>query len=1345
MYRSLVCWVLLLWSGLAGASVPSELQPWVPWVMEKHPELACPNIAGVRACVWPGVLALDVDETGGRFSLDVHLDREARLDLPGGDGAWPLALVANGKPVAVLPDANGVPGLTLAAGTWRLSGVYRWPSLPGSLKVPAGVGQVALVVDGAPVPSPRLDSDGTLRLGAGDQRAPEENRLDLDVSRKIIDGVPLGITTRLALRASGSGREVSLGRVLLAGSAAVSLEADLPARLTADGELIVQVRPGSFTITLHALQSGATTDLSAPTLGAPWPEAEVWVVQQDDRVRAVNLSGVPAVDPARTSLAEDWRGMPTFLVGGGQTLHLEELRRGEPQPPPNQLSLTRELWLDMDGGGLTARDTWMGLLNQGWRLEMPAPAALGHVADHGTDQVITTSELGSGVELRRTDVALVAESRLEPRPSSLRAVGWSADVTSLSATLRLPPGWTLLGATGVDTVRGALLDAWTLLDLFFVLVVSVALGRMHGPRWGLVALVGLTLSRQEPGSPAVSWVVLLVVSALERVLSSTRLALASRLARLAVVIGLLLVLLPFSLDRVRASFFPALENAWQSATSLDQDARYEPQPKDGWAEGGDVFPASESSAEVIGGLVGRGGGYQAEARAQKKDAAPEGKGSLSLQQDPSSVVQTGPGVPAWGWDQVELGWTGPVSADQELRLWLIGPVGNAILGLGQVLLLVALALRLSGLDRLRLPKSAASALLLLLVVPDATAAPSTELLTELEARLTAAPACDPACASVSTAKLTVAGDRLIIEAQVSAGAPASWPVPGPTATWVPAYVTLDGRPSSAMARLSDGFLHVRLDPGVHVVRAEGPLPAALSLTLQFGLVPKRLDWQGEGWTLDGVRANGAVESAVQLTRAMDAEATRENTSAENLAPWLELHRTLDLGIPWRVRTELVRVGPADRPLSLRVPLLPGEAVTEAGFEVRDGAVLATLAADQERTSWLSTLAESPSFTLTAPSGVPWTERWTLWCSPIYSCRADGPPPIHHTGDSDEGTRWAPEWRPWPGEAITITASRPDAVAGQTITVDRADLATTPGRRISQSSLTLSIRTSQGGQQSLRLPEGAQLQQVKIDGLARPIQLRDGALPIPLRPGAQTVEIGWQQDSDRWMGLYDRAPAVDLGGPAVNTTVTIHSAEERWTLWLSGPRWGPKPLIWSFVVVVLAAAGLLARVPLAPLTATSWALLGLGLTQVSPVETLFIVGWFMAMGWRARHPAKSWASFDLGQLALLALTLIAAGCLFDAVRRGLLLAPDMDIQGNGSSDSALVWYQDRVDGALPRPAVLSLPLMAWRVAMLAWALWLALQVVRWAPWAWRCFTAEGLWRWPERPAKTSPAPPAEDAG
>lgn len=103
------------------------------------------------------------------------------------------------------------------------------------------------------------------------------------------------------------------------------------------------------------------------------------------------------------------------------------------------------------------------------------------------------------------------------------------------------------------------------------------------------------------------------------------------------------------------------------------------------------------------------------------------------------------------------------------------------------------------------------------------------------------------------------------------------------------------------------------------------------------------------------------------------------------------------------------------------------------------------------------------------------------------------------------------------------------------------------------------------------------------------------------------------------------------------------------------------------------------------------------------------------------------SFNAAQVGLVILTLAALASLVAAVQQGLLGHPDMQIAGNGSTSFLLNWYADRVGPAPTRAWVVSVPLLAYRLLMLAWALWLSFAMLRWLRWGRACFSTHGLWR------------------
>ncbi|MFW5925118.1 MAG: hypothetical protein ACOCV4_03070 [Myxococcota bacterium] len=1349
-------------------SVPPELEPWVPWVLAGVPDHGCPVTEDGTVCTWAGRLRLELGERGGSFVQQGVTDREAWLALPGDGGHWPQQVRVDGREVPVL-EREGRPAVRLEAGSHRIEGRLVFERLPEVLPVPLATALVDLVLEGEAVPSPRREADGTLWLRRQAAGADGEARLELRVARKVSDGVPVRVTTRLDLEVGGRPREVDLGPVGVPGTVPIRVDADVPARIDGEGHLVVQVVAGEHTVELQARAEGRVEGLQAPAHGEPWPEHEIWVWEGDEELRQVDLRGAPAIDPARTHLDEDWASLPAYVLEPEAELAIGTVRRGEPEPPPNRLKLERELWLDLDGAGYTVRDRVSGSMRRDWRLDLVADGELGHVTVHDQDRLITRAPQGdaSGVELRRSDLGMVAEWRLPDERGDLPAVGWSSDVQQLSWRLHLPPGWSVLSASGVDEMSGTWLGSWNLFDFFFVLVLSLAVARLLGWPFGVVALVLLALSHQEPGAPHWTWASLLAAVALLRVLPKhwTRGVVRGWWAVTVAILAALAV--PFAVAQVRQAIHPQVAESHRDVGFVRQAMA---PPGAAMDEDVSLEAAAEEGEAAAAGLDSAAG----ERYAQKAETERKPKKLALLEQDPSAVIQTGPGVPAWSWRTWSLSWSGPVERDQRVELFLLSPWVNGLLAVLRVALMFLLGVVLVGRSwprgggdrssRASGTLAAAAAMMWLTlglagaaraqpVTPPEPPAPEPDILAELRERLTRAADCRPDCVAAPSAELSIEADRLALSAEVHAGEASSFRLPGPASQWVPAEVRLDGSATTALALRDDGYIHVRVPAGTHRIEIAGPVVSD-ALTLQLPDRVRRFAvGPAEGWAVDGIGEDGRATGQVRLTRVRPAGAEDDGGDVSAaLPPWLHVRRRLEAGVGWRLRTVVRRVSPAGSPVRVRVPLLEGESVQRSDLAIEDGHAVVALGDDQEELEWRSTLEPRSELAWKAPEGVPWTETWDLACGPVWRCEpgddAEGaPPPVGHV---DEG-RWQPTYRPWPGEQLAMRFARPDAAEGRAITVDSAELVVHPGARLERSTLTLRVRSSSGGVQAMTVPEGARVQSLTVDGEARPFRRQDRTLEVGLSPGVQVIAVEWQRSEG--MGVVHHAPAVELGGPATNAEVTLHVPPERWLLGVAGPSWGPTVLFWSYLLVVVLLALLLSRVPGSPLRFWQWGLLGVGLTQVHPVAALGVVGWFFALRWRRARPLARKGTFDLVQLLLVVGTVAALGVLYTAVHRGLLVQPDMQVAGARSTQTALRWYVDRVEDVLPTPVVWSVPLWIWKVLMLLWSLWLAWSLVRWLPWAWRCFSEGGLWKrlrrpkpkGPPRGAAPSAAAPASAAG
>jgi hypothetical protein len=603
--------------------------------------------------------------------------------------------------------------------------------------------------------------------------------------------------------------------------------------------------------------------------------------------------------------------------------------------------------------------------------------------------------------------------------------------------------------------------------------------------------------------------------------------------------------------------------------------------------------------------------------------------------------------------------------------------------------------------------------------------PSAELLQQLEQRLTVPPACLPHCADIQRLQLELDDTHLIARLQAHALERTAIPLPLDLDQQTPVEVLLNNTPATSLARDAQGLLWIQIEAGRHEIQLAARLPRVGELQLPLPLPPHRVAVVSTAWAVEGLRENQVPDRQLHFTRkqsAADGMDAQDALTGHTLPPFVRIERTLRLGLEWSVENRVVRLSPLGVPLVLHVPLLPGESVISEAISVKDHKALVSMASDMQQAGWSSRLPISEQILLSAPHTTQWSEQWRLELGPHWHARLEGLAPIHH----QDQARWLPTWQPWAGEQVKLHISRPRGIPGMTRTIDRSRLSLIPGKRATDVQLEFHLRSSQGGHHTIRLPEGARLLSVRIDGQTQPIRPDGVKLSLPVHPGEQTYQLEWRQD--RGIRAVWQTPSLDLELPSVNGNLHVEMARDRWVLWTSGPRLGPAVLFWGQLLIILLVAIILGRFrTYSPLGSSSWFLLGIGLSQVSIWAGLLVAVSFFLFGYR-RHldPQPLGGRFNLVQIGLVLLALFTLSTLFWAVQQGLLGWPQMQIGGNGSTAYQLNWYQDRSDQSLPRAVVYSVPLWSYRLLMLAWALWLAISLLGWIQWAWQAFSHQGRW-------------------
>ncbi|MFV2066995.1 MAG: hypothetical protein ACC645_08435, partial [Pirellulales bacterium] len=375
-------------------------------------------------------------------------------------------------------------------------------SPPLAIANPRQVGLLSLVVEGHEVPIPNWDVQGDVWLKRLRAEIADKDLLTVQVYRVLEDGIPMWLRTQIQLTVSGKSREERLGWILPAGWRLATVDSPIPVAVDDRGRMKAQVRAGKWTIRADAFRSVDVGEFRFVPDAEPITDLELVGFKAKPEFRMAQIEGIEAVDVAQTTFPAAWRNLPVYQWKTDSSFRLVEKMRGMGRQRPEGLKIDRHFWLDEDGHGLTYRDQIRGRMQQIWRLDVADRHQLGAVRIDGQGQLITVDPRtgAEGVEIRNRNLNMEAIGRID-RTGELLATGWQTDADSLGLTLSLPPGWRVFALFGADRVDGDWLTAWSLLDLFLLLIFSLAVLRLWGVKAGLVTYLAIGWAYHDPGSP----------------------------------------------------------------------------------------------------------------------------------------------------------------------------------------------------------------------------------------------------------------------------------------------------------------------------------------------------------------------------------------------------------------------------------------------------------------------------------------------------------------------------------------------------------------------------------------------------------------------------------------------------------------------------------------------------------------------------------------------------------------------------------------------------------------------------------------------------------------------------
>ncbi|MFK5977152.1 MAG: hypothetical protein QM493_11675 [Sulfurovum sp.] len=1318
-------------SAIEESKIPPSLMEWKDWVLDDIKDRDCPISYqnGSTQCSWFKDISVALNGDKLEFNLSVTLYKDkTKVSLPSANQAWVEDVTVDGKNAIVINSrANAI--VILDRGTHTITGFIPWRNNLKYLQLPSSIALVTLYKYGKKVPNISVDKNARLWLDKKGSAKNEKGTLSVSIYRKVIDAHPLKMQTYLHFSVSGKMRSVILDGIVLDEFLPTAINSQLDTTITEDKKLKVEIKAGEWRVWIDSYTPLNLTKLTKPKYKFTYANEEVWTLQTSPNYRSIEIEGAKSIDPTQTMLPEQWKRLPAYLMSKGE-FGIKELYKSISQQQKNEFKLVRKLWLDFDGSGYTIEDKINATISEVRRLEAKDILDLGSVSVNNKPTLITQLNKNSqkGVELREPNFNIVASSRYEGDISLIPASGWDEKFDSVSTTLHLPVGWKLFASFGADGKGSGWVDHWKLMDIFLVLLLSIAIYQLYGFKWSLLMTPFIILLWHESEAPTLIWFALLILVALLRVLGDGKMRKFLKVIMWGVVALAIFKVLSFSVTEIRTALYPQLEYEYKYK---DNSMRLIPM-----REKTKSMNYASSNEDEVGMNIGLTSIYDKDTinlssyapthkpkMIFKKEAEKSQNQMMQNRIDPDAVVQTGVAKPTWNANSHRFFWQSTVSSDEKLELWLITPTISKLLKIlhiiGMLFLLYMFLREFVGsvipkLNRNVIDKNGVKVLSLLLILtltPHTLRAdmPSQTMLNQLKTKLTQPPTCLPDCASIQRVDVSIVDDILEINIDMSAGANISLPIFGNRNVWLPSSVTIDEKEATLNIDRS-GRLWVMLESGVHKLTLKGSIKGNEQIVLSSLLPIHNLQTKfiDKSWQLSTDN-----RSYIEINNLSEQKAKEREKS--KIEPLVEIKRTLYFGQRWYIDTEVRLLNTINKPHTLSYRLLPNESILDKDIEQKKSSVIIHLDSRNSYHKWRSSLPITQTLELELSKDSRYIEIWQMDISAIWDVSYAGIEPIEQLRI---GSTLIPRFRPWRGEKLKLTMHKAKAVSGENLTIESSRLNITQSTRYRDVKLELNIKSSKAGQYSINIDGITKLKPTIINGKTHYLKINNGKVSIPLQAKAQKIKLSWREE----IGADNSYifPTIDLNKPSVNSNISLTMPHNRWILWTNGPTIGPAVLLWGVLLAVLLFALIIGRVKGTPLKTTDWLLLGVGLSTTSVFIMIPIVIWIFAIKIKAEKGLDAigkvrFLSF-IG-FGLVLLTLIALGSIITAISIGLLGNPDMMIMGNGSYGSYLNWYSDRISSQIAEPTLFSVSIWFYRALILIWAIWIAFSLIKWLKWAW----------------------------
>lgn len=1281
--------------------IPENLTPWKGWAIQGKEKTQC-HLKFSRqgtseddySCVGVGVAQVTLNENSSSenkvqtLSIEVDVEGVLREDhlnllpLPSANRQQ-VEVWLDGKPARILQKQNQS-WAKIPQGQHRLRVTYieadevlTWPK-PWH----AAVSQ----------DQPLSTNQGKLFWTERPKTLPEQDQMDhveLKVYRKWHDQSVPTLETRMVLNVSGNSRWHTWKNVLPQGFEMTSWQAEWPVQWTKDNTLSVKLNQGKGVVVLQA-RCVSCSEHVQPVVQKGWPKSEIWSFETENHVRQLSFEG-HGVDPQQAGVPSEWNGFQAYRLSPQTPLKILERARGG--AAPTELQVARKAWYD--GTAWFVEDTLKGVAPSGTRLELQSPYHMVSFAQQQRHLPLTEQSGRVGVNWGGGPIEAVVRFTTDRLSHTS---GWNVPVQQLQQTLYTAPHHRVVH---IDSGKQqytwvSRLNVWVFFCAFILFWITKSI---MGWAWGALVFV-LTMAPVTAYSFVLGglWFVVVVMRLIADRLYSDQPVHKGWINLIlwgAIALAGAIWLTQWS-THVRQMIYPNLD------VHIGQDLMHPD------------MPPEERMMQGMG-----KGRMSAESMAMDAGASSSAKPAQSspVPSDPVQglgVLQAGLSSPLWYSGMSQSFSQGPILANESQRVWILPHWLWSALHMIQFLLWAFLWIKLMGWALKKTwrfgPKWIQKLFTVgLLCLPLTAMAQTADQVNELSQRMTQAPSCAPQCAAVIKAQGLVEGRtltvRLVVDVSYRSG------------VWLPEIEGgyLNAVQTDQRKGVMDGS-EVLVEEGVHTIEAQYVLTQPQAV-LSFKQHPLSLTAAGTQWDIQATQGQWTLtRSTTQSSDVRTSEEEQDQRISDIPRVDLRVLRRVHLGQDVSMQTTVTRLGKLGEGKSF-VPLMQGERGVQEHQLQDHGRWVIVWKEGQRSFTYESRLDVQHHLVLQAMSANEGSETWHITHGPTWSLGKGNVPrsfvsPKEHT------------FFPKPKETLILPLSKPQFSKGHVIRVQKVDVRTARGEKISTHQLHFDAFATQGAQLQLTLPAESQLKHVLIDQVPVALPFANSRLTVPLGTGMHQVQVEWTTLSQKTL---DRIPTFSFDQPVSNIQWRV-DYPDRWVVWTHGERWGMSIMYWPYLVILLFLAWIASKMPWLGLSMWQALLLTLGLSLLATWALLLVAGWLALIHRRERMtqlPTQRHA-FNNVQILLAFLTLLTVGVVFVQVTQGLMGAsPNMFMRAPVGLD-LFAWFNPSSSGLIQSPTIVSFDMWVYRILICAWALWMAKWLTQALQRALKAWTHLGHW-------------------